>query len=258
MDHNEEMTRSEAQVLSIGTLPPLWHSTADDWIEIFHSMPSLEQVYIIYSQDGGKWTPRRAHALEDASHVRDEFRVFRIHGCRQLEFVLTDGQRYWDNNYGANYRITQPGRYVVGVSGLQRKGDVDMDEVRRMLLRGVDEFIELLWEAPAEWTQAYVLYATAFDTDNAWIAPPGDPMSQPVHAGGRWFCRIRAQQLEFVLHNGRGVYHKFHGKNFRCHSPGRYVVRGMSCEYVGRSERDKAKHAAVNQVDDTASRRPTP
>jgi hypothetical protein len=209
-----------------------------DWIEIFHSMPSLENVYIIFSKDGGKWTPNRRYKFEDASHIREGFRVFRIAGCKRLEFAITDGKRYWDNNGGQNYAITEPGRYVVSVSGLERRGDVDADEILRQQTKAVDQYIEILYRPPPEWEQVYILYAKQLNAKTGWTPSPGELMLRNPEEDGLYFIRLLAKELEFVFTDGDQAYDNCKGKNYKCHTPGRYIVQYDGCQYLGRSQRD--------------------
>jgi len=231
---------SQRNIETAGSSPNMNGPVNDpnSWIEIFHSMPSLENVYIIFSKDGGKWTPNRTYRFEDASHIREGFRVFRVSGCKRLEFAITDGKRYWDNNGGQNYVITEPGRYVVSIRGLQRRGDVDMDEIRRQQTKATDQYIEILYRAPADWSQVYIMYAKQLNAKADWTSAPGELMLRNPEEQNLYFIRLLAKELEFVLNNGGEEYDNCKGKNFKCHTPGRYLVQHEDCKYLGRSERD--------------------
>ncbi|KAK4533590.1 hypothetical protein CCYA_CCYA18G4472 [Cyanidiococcus yangmingshanensis] len=212
--------------------------SAKDWIEVFHSMPSLENVYIIFSKDGGPWTPNRTHKFEDASHIREGFRVFRVGGCKRLEFAITDGKRYWDDNGGQNYVITEPGRYVVSISGLERRGDVDIEEIHRQQTKAVDQYIEILYRSPPGWQRAHILYAKQLNAQGGWTPSPGEPMLRNPEESGLFFIRLLAKELEFVFTDGENAYDNRKGKNYKCHTPGRYIVQYEQCQYLGRSQRD--------------------
>ncbi len=112
------------------------------YFEIFHSKPSWGTTYVQRrdaSSSTGWANPSPADALVDATHIREQFRVYRgdlrdVKGGR-LEFVLSNGgPRDWEvppDSPEGWFVIEGSGRYVIE-HGCRRVGDVDFDSVHEI------------------------------------------------------------------------------------------------------------------------------
>lgn len=89
MAADQRMARDDARARAIRpAIPPPMRT---EWIEVFHSKPSMRVCYLLEQQrDGSLAAPGAHNQLRDASHIRAGFRVLRL-PFRALRFALSAG-----------------------------------------------------------------------------------------------------------------------------------------------------------------------
>lgn len=267
------------------TTPPAPPAQTDNnWMEIFHSKPSMPRCYFLEKRHDGTFTsPSPSNELRDAAHIRAGFRVMRRRAT-PVEFVLTNGtDRNWDDNNGRNYVLDAvPGRYVVEHS-IRRVGDADPLECFQAVARSADRFVQLSFRADL-WARCFVSY----QRDGAeWTPAPGVEMKlegsspptldappsaatasapptsataaaagvadakagdAPRHALGgerRYFISIEAQRLALAFNDGGDVWDANGGANYLIGLPGKYEVGGDGVSYVSPSDIDLRENRVI-------------
>lgn len=213
---------------------------AAEWIEVFHSKPSMARCYLLEKLPSGEFTsPSRQNQLRDASHIRDGFRVYRL-PSRHIEFVLTNGSdRLWEDNHGRNYIIDAPGRYVVE-HGIRRVGESNPRESIQMMCRPDDQWIHILFRADL-WEACLCNYKV---DDKEWTTAPGEPMKTVVnpHQDGKWFeLQVKGNQIEFAFNDGGEIWDSNLRNNYKIGHPGKYIVTGGKVVYIEPADLDKEK-----------------
>lgn len=209
------------------------------WIEIFHSKPSMAHCYLLEKGADGKFTaPSRQNELQDASHIRDGFRVMRLI-ARRIEFVLTNGtNRAWEDNGGQNYIVSEPGRYVVE-HGIRRVGDANDEECFQSVLRSQDCYIQLQFRADL-WEQCCCNYQK---DGGEWTDPPGVAMElKKSDTEGRFYeLEVQAKRIMCAFNDGGEIWDSNLGKNYRVGCPGKYSVTDGQVKYICAADKDAKK-----------------
>eukprot|EP00170_Pyropia_yezoensis_P001192 contig_5351_g1196 len=230
------------------TAAPSFGGSAMNYIEVFHSKQSWRICTISYSADGRPWVPFNRFCLIDASEVRPGFRVFRIRAS-SLTFRLSNGRGTGDSANDMAYTAPSPGRYVAD-NGLTRVGDADVGAcvaAERTTARETHNWIELSVRVDAKWPQAW---ATVAVDGGEWSALPGLRLRERLVDGERWcWTRVRGSRAEFALHDGGDEWDNGGGGNYVVGWPGKWVVAGGECNYLGPADADLAAIAAAEQGD---------
>lgn len=208
----------------------------DSWIELYHSRPSWKFSQISFRRDSDPWIPFGQYQLVDASHIRPGFRAFRLRASR-LEFRLANPRAtVIDSNYGRNYTISAPGRYVVESShGCRRVGDVSIPDCLRPL-RPSDRYVELFFQSSPTWRRAFVHFAIEGDNDTStWFKLPMKKRNDQA----AWFQRIEAVWgLTCAFSDGKKEWDSNCSANYHVRLPGKYVVGTGTLLYSGPSDID--------------------
>lgn len=213
----------------------------EEWIEIFHSKPSMKHCYLLEKLPHGKFSsPARSNELKNADYIREGFRVFRL-PARRIEFVLTNGSnRNWEDNYGANYIVDSPGRYVVE-HGIRRVGDANAAECAQATLRTEDQYIQIEFRADL-WEKCFCCYQVS---DEPWTPAPGVEM-RLVEKGveGRYFqIEVKAKSLSCAFNNGGEIWDSNLRKNYKMGHPGKYTMIDGRVVYLEPADKDKTNPA---------------
>lgn len=235
---------------------PATDPTKYQWMEIFHSKPSMPNCYLLEKLPSGEFAkPSSKNCLVDASHIRPGFRVLRRPATR-VEFVLTDGSdRQWDDNHGSNYVIdAYPGRYVVE-HGIRHVGDVDRVQCFQTMIRPQDRYIHISFQADL-WEKCFISFKRE---SSEWTDTPGEQMTLMARPGqvGRIFeIIIEAQKLTFAFNDGAEIWDANSGVNYNIGCPGRFIVTDGDAQYIGPTEKDleneKSSKSAVSLQKSTA------
>lgn len=215
-------------------------SEPDQWIEIFHSKPSMKRCFLLEQLADGKYTdPSLSNMLVDASHIREGFRVYRTRS-RRLEFVLTNGSnREWQDDNGRNYIIDAiPGRYVVE-HGIRRVDDADNAACRQAVLRPDDSHIHLVFRADL-WDKCFCNFKvnnedwtpTPGQQMKTGTGPSGDTTAPPEQEGKFFYIVIKGKRLVCAFSDGGENWDSKQGFNYMLGLPGRYHVSGGEIRYV--------------------------
>lgn len=221
----------------------------DQWIEIFHSKPSMKRCFLLEQLPNGQYTdPSLSNMLVDASYIREGFRVYRTRS-RRLEFVLTNGSnREWQDDNGRNYIIDAiPGRYVVE-HGIRRVDDADNTACRQAVLRPNDTHIHLVFRADL-WEKCFCNFRV---DDKEWTptpgqemivgtGPSGDTTDAPEKDGKYFFIVVKGQRLVCAFSDGGENWDSKQGFNYMVGLPGRYHVYGGEVKYVSPAFTDLQK-----------------
>lgn len=215
----------------------------EGWIEIFHSKPSMKHCYLLEKlSDGTFSSPARSNELKDADHIREGFRVFRL-PARRVEFVLTNGSnRNWEDNFGANYIVDSPGRYVVE-HGIRRVGDANSAECVQATLRTEDQYIQIEFRADL-WEKCFCCYQA---NDEPWTPAPGVEMILlEKDVEGRFFqIELKAERLTCAFNDGGEIWDSNLRKNYKIGHPGKYNMIDGKVVYMEPADRDKANPTAA-------------
>lgn len=219
-----------------------------DYIEVFHSKQSWRICTISYSADGRPWVPFNRFCLIDAADVRPGFRVFRIRAS-SLTFRLSNGRGTGDSADDTPYTAPTPGRYVAD-NGLARVGEADVGAcvaAERAAGGKAHTWIELSVRVDPKWPQAWATLAVG---GGEWSALPGLRLRERLVDGERWcWTRIRGERAEFALHDGGDEWDNGGGGNYVVGWPGKWVVAGGRCVYVGPADADLAAIVAAQEGD---------
>lgn len=216
-------------------------SLPSEWIEVFHSKPSMQHCYLLEKLPSASFTsPCPANELRDASHIRPGFRVFRF-PARRIEFVLTNGtNRNWEDNHGANYTIDAvPGRYVIE-HGIRRVADSDPAECIQATLRAQDQFVQVEFRADL-WDRCFCAYKA---DDHPWTPSPGLQMNrlQKERVQGKYFTiDVKAHTFQCAFNDGGEIWDSNLRQNYKIGHPGKYAVVDGNVVYVSPADKDKDK-----------------
>lgn len=211
-----------------------------EWIEVFHSKPSMAHCYLLEKLPSGAFTtPSAANELVDASHIRPGFRVFRL-PARRITFALTNGtSRNWEDNHGANYTIDAvAGRYVIE-HGIRRVGDADGAECVQAALRTADNHVQIRFRADL-WGACFCAYQAAGE---AWTPAPGAQMrrlndAHGAHGAKHFEIVVRARALQCAFNDGAQIWDSNLTRNYRIGHPGKYDVTDGKVVYRGPADQD--------------------
>lgn len=220
-------------------------SLPTDWIEVFHSKPSMAHCYLLEKLPSALFTSPSPHnELVDASHVRAGFRVFRL-PARRIEFAITNGTaRNWEDNHGANYVIDSvPGRYVIE-HGIRRVGDAHPAECIQAALRSNDEFVQVHFRADL-WERCFCAYKADNDP---WTPAPGVEMkrleSNAGADGKRFQIEVKATTFQCAFNDGAAIWDSNLRQNYKIGNPGKYAVTDGNVLYVSPADKDADKPVA--------------
>eukprot|EP00177_Eucheuma_denticulatum_P006804 GFKZ01012371.1.p1 GENE.GFKZ01012371.1~~GFKZ01012371.1.p1 ORF type:complete len:281 (-),score=33.45 GFKZ01012371.1:275-1117(-) len=216
---------------------PITPTPTVDWIEIFHSKPSMKNMYLQEKLPDGTFTPPTPSSrLVDASHIRPAFRVYRT-PARPIEFMLTNGtDRNWEDNHGANYHVSTPGRYVVE-HGIRRVDDANTLECIQAVLRTADQWIQLEFRADL-WEKCFCSYQK---DGQPWTAAPGVEMTfvEKPNVEGKYFqIAIKAQTLHCAFNDGGEIWDSNMRNNYIIGHPGKYDIKDGAVIYVQPADND--------------------
>lgn len=228
----------------------------EEWIEIFHSKPSMKHCYLLEKLPNGIFSrPASSNELRSADHIREGFRVFRL-PARRIEFVLTNGSnRNWEDNYGANYIVEASGRYVVE-HGIRRVGDANSAECAQATLRTEDQYIQIEFRADL-WEKCFCCYQA---DDEPWTLAPGVEMKLTERdVEGRYFqAEVKAKKLSCAFNDGGEIWDSNLRKNYRMGHPGKYAMIDGNVVYLEPADKDKGNPVASISPTQRAYEKPAP
>lgn len=214
------------------------------YFEVFFSRPSWKRVYLEFQGSPAplEWCAPKTCKMVDASHIREQFRVFRgtfpatASSTKPLQFILVNGNRSSivrpaSGDEKSCFEIGEPGRFVVEQE-IRKVGDVDTRECKQVVTNPRDKHIELSFVADL-WEKCYCVYSA---DEGEWTPAPGKEMTLVGESPRKFSVTIAASRLVFALNSGgeEPSWDSNNGENVRYHMALHSAVRGMASSLTER------------------------